>query len=160
MIVLDQGQGGAQGLEDGLVIGLVMVGATNETVEERLAVYQRVRHHRASAIQILSNYGFDQKPPEEVMEYLEGQSLPSEYSSPTFVAIKFCPVTCADYRNVASQRRRDISIQLPCGYRAAHYRQYEGLRPIFSGASGFISIPGISQNAAKSSNNVTLLLGS
>jgi len=77
--VIDQGQGGAQGLEDGLALGLVMAGATEATVEERLDIYQKVRHHRASAIQMISNYGLDQKPPEEVMDYLEGQPLPSEY---------------------------------------------------------------------------------
>jgi salicylate hydroxylase len=79
-VILDQGQGGAQGLEDGLALGLVMAGASKDTIEERLEIYQKIRHHRASAIQILSNYGFDQKPPDEVMGYLEGQALPSEYS--------------------------------------------------------------------------------
>lgn len=58
-----------------------MAGATKAQVPERLAIYHKIRHHRASAIQILSNYGFDQKPPEEVMDYLDGQALPSELSS-------------------------------------------------------------------------------
>ncbi|KAK1974485.1 hypothetical protein LZ30DRAFT_640235 [Colletotrichum cereale] len=72
-----QGQGGAQGLEDGLTVGLVMSGATKADIPERLAIYHKIRHNRASAIQIMSNYGFDQKPPDEVVNYLEGQALPT-----------------------------------------------------------------------------------
>lgn len=96
LLAVDQGQGGAQGLEDGLALGLVMAGATKATVEDRLAIYQKIRHHRASAIQILSNYGFDQKPPKEVMDYLEGQTLPSEYSTRHVMSIQCCQVACAD----------------------------------------------------------------
>lgn len=57
---IDQGQGGAQGIEDGVVLGLVLVGATKETVVERLKLYEKIRRNRASIIQIFSNAGQDQ----------------------------------------------------------------------------------------------------
>ncbi|ERT00359.1 salicylate hydroxylase [Sporothrix schenckii 1099-18] len=55
-----QGQGGAQGIEDGVVLGLVLVGATKETAAERLRLYEKIRRNRASIIQIFSNAGQDQ----------------------------------------------------------------------------------------------------
>ncbi|KAK4649146.1 uncharacterized protein QC761_116440 [Podospora bellae-mahoneyi] len=56
-----QGQGGAQGLEDGCVLGIVLYGASNlADIERRLEIYEKVRRNRASAIQILSSVGMDQ----------------------------------------------------------------------------------------------------
>ncbi|KAL1894036.1 hypothetical protein Sste5346_006178 [Sporothrix stenoceras] len=55
-----QGQGGAQGIEDGVVLGLVLAGATKEDVPERLKLYEKIRRNRASIIQIFSNAGQDQ----------------------------------------------------------------------------------------------------
>ncbi|OIW35674.1 FAD/NAD(P)-binding domain-containing protein [Coniochaeta ligniaria NRRL 30616] len=55
-----QGQGGAQGIEDGVALGIALCGATADEVEDRLEIYEKVRRNRASAIQILSNAGVDQ----------------------------------------------------------------------------------------------------
>ncbi|KAI6643888.1 hypothetical protein MCOR14_001697 [Pyricularia oryzae] len=104
-----QGQGGAQGLEDGLSLGLCMLGATKSQVPERLAIYQKIRHNRASAIQILSNYGFDQKPPEEVLNYLEGEALPSNAEE----TLKFNYRTDAVQRVVDHMRVYDPAFQIP-----------------------------------------------
>ncbi|KAK1762549.1 FAD/NAD(P)-binding domain-containing protein [Phialemonium atrogriseum] len=92
-----QGQGGAQGLEDGIALGIAMCGATRETVAARLAAYERIRINRASAIQTLSNAGQDQvqlihkeaakymgseeavpKTPHEFLEYNFGHDVVDE----------------------------------------------------------------------------------
>ncbi|POS74305.1 FAD binding domain-containing protein [Diaporthe helianthi] len=104
-----QGQGGAQGLEDGLALGIVMVGASEATIEDRLAIYQKIRHHRASAIQVLSNYGFDQKPPEEVMDYLEGQTLPTNAEE----TIKFNYRVDTVQRAIDNMKAYDPDFELP-----------------------------------------------
>ncbi|CAK7206932.1 hypothetical protein SEUCBS139899_009739 [Sporothrix eucalyptigena] len=73
-----QGQGGAQGIEDGVVLGIVLVGATKETMEERLKMYEKIRRNRASIIQIFSNAGQDQ--PElirkDVSEFMPEDRIP------------------------------------------------------------------------------------
>jgi hypothetical protein len=56
----DQGQGGAQGVEDGVALGIALCGATPEKIADRLKVYEKTRRGRASAIQVLSNAGQDQ----------------------------------------------------------------------------------------------------
>ncbi|KAK0609583.1 hypothetical protein B0T17DRAFT_546610 [Bombardia bombarda] len=55
-----QGQGGAQGIEDGIALGIILSGASADQVEERLAIFDKVRRPRASAIQVLSNAGQEQ----------------------------------------------------------------------------------------------------
>ncbi|KAK4189069.1 putative salicylate hydroxylase [Podospora australis] len=55
-----QGQGGAQGLEDGCVLGIVLHGASPENIDAQIKLYEVIRRDRASAIQILSNVGQDQ----------------------------------------------------------------------------------------------------
>ncbi|KAI9900971.1 hypothetical protein N3K66_005233 [Trichothecium roseum] len=77
-----QGQGGAQGLEDGLVLGMVLHGASMATagdIEERLAVYDAIRRNRASVVQILSNVGQDQchLVREELSKYLPEDKIPN-----------------------------------------------------------------------------------
>jgi hypothetical protein len=72
-------QGGAQGIEDGCAIGLVMYGVTDPSqIPQRLAVYQKVRYNRASFIQIASNYGFDDHVQSELANYLEDRTMPSK----------------------------------------------------------------------------------
>lgn len=76
----DQAQGGAQSLEDGLALGITLYGASGpRDVEERLEIYERVRRHRASVVQILSNVGQDQigLVGDELREYLKGDEIPS-----------------------------------------------------------------------------------
>jgi salicylate hydroxylase len=82
---IDHGQGGAQGLEDGLAIGLVLHGADTSQIIERLAIYEKVRRNRAASIQILSNVAFDDKVvPEELASFLEGRPVPSKYYLETY----------------------------------------------------------------------------
>lgn len=66
-------------MEDGFALGLVLHGVTDTSqIEERLAIYEKIRCNRASTIQVLSNFGFDEEAPEEVAEFLEGRPLPSK----------------------------------------------------------------------------------
>jgi len=72
------GQGGAQGMEDGLALGLVLHGVMDASqIEERLAIYENVRRNRAASIQILSNFGYDEAVPDELVDFLEGRLVPS-----------------------------------------------------------------------------------
>jgi salicylate hydroxylase len=79
LLLKDQGQGGAQGIEDGVAFGLAFQGATNKLeVEQRLQQYEKIRKNRAASIQILSNFGADEGVPQELAEYLDGVELPSK----------------------------------------------------------------------------------
>ncbi|KAG9256277.1 FAD binding domain-containing protein [Emericellopsis atlantica] len=74
-----QGQGGAQALEDGVALGIVMHGATDASdIEARLAIYENVRRNRASAIQTLSNVGQDQVRmiSHQLAEYMAPEQIP------------------------------------------------------------------------------------
>jgi len=65
-----------------LAIGLVLHGATDASqIEERLAIYEKTRRNRTACIQIMSNFGFDETVPDELVDFLEGQPAPSEYYS-------------------------------------------------------------------------------
>ncbi|KAM0665562.1 hypothetical protein ACQRIT_006419 [Beauveria bassiana] len=75
-----QGQGGAQSIEDGLVLGISMLGARSRNdIESRFGIYQDVRRDRASVIQILSNIGQDlvQQLQNEVLPYLDKDKIPT-----------------------------------------------------------------------------------
>lgn len=77
-IIVDHGQGGAQGMEDGLALGLTMHGVTHSSqIEARLAIYEKIRRGRAASIQVMSNFGIDEEKPKELATYLEGRPLPS-----------------------------------------------------------------------------------
>jgi hypothetical protein len=49
-------------------------------IEERLAIYEKIRRNRAATIQILSNFGFGDPTglPEELVGFLEGHPIPSK----------------------------------------------------------------------------------
>jgi salicylate hydroxylase len=65
-------------MEDGLALGLVLHGATDASqIEERLAIYENIRRNRAASIQILSNFGYDEAVPDELVDFLEGRLVPS-----------------------------------------------------------------------------------
>jgi salicylate hydroxylase len=51
-------------------------------IEERLALYEKIRRNRASSIQVLSNFGFDETAPPELAEFLdaEGQPMPGKFA--------------------------------------------------------------------------------
>lgn len=77
---IDQAQGGAQGLEDGLAMGLCMSGVTSPSqIEERLAIYENIRRSRAALIQILSNYGADEVKESGIADFLDGRKMPSKW---------------------------------------------------------------------------------
>jgi salicylate hydroxylase len=81
LTISDQGQGGAQGLEDGLALGIILCGAnTKADIERRLNIYYKIRHGRTSVIQILSNAGSDQTHlvSDELLQYMSEESVPSE----------------------------------------------------------------------------------
>ena len=66
-------------MEDGVVLGLVMNGATDATqVASRLALFEQIRRNRVSAIQVLSNFGFEEKIDEDMVKYMDGKPIPSE----------------------------------------------------------------------------------
>jgi salicylate hydroxylase len=72
-------------MEDGLALGLVLHGVTDASqIEERLAIYENVRRNRAASIQILSNFGFDEAVPDELVDFLEGRPIPGKYYSDLF----------------------------------------------------------------------------
>ncbi|KAL8698249.1 MAG: hypothetical protein Q9201_006677 [Fulgogasparrea decipioides] len=80
----DHGQAGAQGIEDGAAIGILLQSLQSDSpeladkIEQRLKAFETVRHKRASLIQIFSNVGQDEaeKIRDEAMELLgEGHGL-------------------------------------------------------------------------------------
>ncbi|OAA78696.1 FAD binding domain-containing protein [Akanthomyces lecanii RCEF 1005] len=74
-----QGQAGAQGIEDGLALGLTLHSASTPCdVKKRLAIYDGIRRRRASVMQVLSNVGQDQSEilREELLKYYNEAELP------------------------------------------------------------------------------------
>ncbi|KAK3342576.1 hypothetical protein B0H65DRAFT_509649 [Neurospora tetraspora] len=79
------GQGGAQAIEDGLALGLCLGDlsspspssssfSSSEEIDARLNLYEKIRRNRASAIQVMSNVGFDEEiAPKELEGYLRGE---------------------------------------------------------------------------------------
>lgn len=66
-------------MEDGFALGLAMYGVTNASqIDQRLALYQKIRRNRAASIQILSNYAYNEEVPKELAGYLEGRPIPSK----------------------------------------------------------------------------------
>jgi salicylate hydroxylase len=70
---------------------MLLIGATTETLPSRLALYEKLRLNRASAIQHFSNAGQDE--PEKIREaaskYMDADKVPSTYimnSRPSFGA--------------------------------------------------------------------------
>lgn len=81
----DQGQGGAQSIEDGLALGIALCGTTSkDEICERFKIYETIRRNRASVIQILSNVGMDQAEQlkHEVLPYLAEDKIPSTFWLP------------------------------------------------------------------------------
>lgn len=66
-------------MEDGFALGLVMSGVKKASeIEERLAIYQKIRMNRASLIQVLSNFGADEVSAPDIADFLDGRQMPSE----------------------------------------------------------------------------------
>ncbi|RYP27889.1 hypothetical protein DL767_007477 [Monosporascus sp. MG133] len=82
----NQAQAGAQAMEDGVALGIVLRGVSApEEVEERLELYQKIRRNRASVIQLLSNVGSDQSHLvyEDLKEFLAEEDIPTNPSEIT-----------------------------------------------------------------------------
>jgi salicylate hydroxylase len=77
--MLVQGQGGAQSIEDGVVVGLVLCSATHENIPERLKLFENIRRNRASVMQIFSNAGQDEGVAmhEKASKYMPLERIPS-----------------------------------------------------------------------------------
>jgi hypothetical protein len=81
----DQGQGGAQAIEDGCALGLLFTNfsATDATsISSRLDSFENVRRNRASAMQMFSNAGQDEaeKIRESALPYVKDGKVPCKYS--------------------------------------------------------------------------------
>ncbi|KAJ9165487.1 FAD/NAD(P)-binding domain-containing protein [Coniochaeta hoffmannii] len=84
------GQGGAQGMEDGLALGLAMHGVTDPSqIEKRLALYEKIRRNRACSIQVLSNFGFDESAAPELADFLEAEGGPIPKSTGDMVRLAY-----------------------------------------------------------------------
>ena len=71
----DQGQGGAQAIEDGAALGALLSKLRSvDDVPSRLHLFQELRKNRAAAMQIFSNAGQDQaeKIQAEAQKYVDG----------------------------------------------------------------------------------------
>ncbi|KAM7220458.1 hypothetical protein V8F06_004237 [Rhypophila decipiens] len=112
-------QGGSQAIEDGLVLGLVMAGLSSTTttslpekIRERLQIYESIRRNRASAMQIMSNYGYDEDIPPEMEEYLEGVPIPTTAAQQ--IELQYAPDVVK--RTVETMTAFDSSWKLPDGF--------------------------------------------
>lgn len=57
----DQGQGGAQAIEDGVALGIALCGVTDGAqIPGRIAAWETIRRVRGSVVQVFSNAGQDE----------------------------------------------------------------------------------------------------
>jgi salicylate hydroxylase len=84
MTLLDQGQGGAQAIEDSVALGIALTNSTPSTLASRLAVFENVRMKRASVMQVFSNAGQDEpeKIHAEASKFIPAETVPSKSSCP------------------------------------------------------------------------------
>lgn len=80
-MVEDQGQGGAQAIEDSVALGISLTGCTPEALEKRLQIFEEVRMKRASVMQIFSNAGQDEpeKIHVEASKFIPADTVPSKF---------------------------------------------------------------------------------
>lgn len=78
----DQGQGGAQAIEDAVALGMVLTHCKPEEVEERIQIFQDIRIKRASVMQIMSNAGQDEaeKIQKDAAKFIPADEVPSKPS--------------------------------------------------------------------------------
>ena len=80
----DQGQGGAQAIEDGAALGMIFTSdIAKADIPELLRGFQGVRHDHAAAIQCLSNVSYDESGSagKVIEKFVEGP-VPSTWFSP------------------------------------------------------------------------------
>jgi hypothetical protein len=64
-MIIDQGQGGDQGME-GLALRLSIHVVTHPSpIEGGLALYKKIRRGRAASIQVTSSFGIDEEKPKD-----------------------------------------------------------------------------------------------
>ncbi|KAK8030012.1 hypothetical protein PG993_011303 [Apiospora rasikravindrae] len=111
-----QGQGGAQSIEDGVAMGILMSGATTnpKDVASRLELFESLRRNRCSAIQILSNAGQDEaeRVRDEAAKFIPIQDIPK--STEEFVDFNFGYDVVEEA--IAIMRWRDQDFVLPPGF--------------------------------------------
>jgi len=75
----DQGQGGAQAIEDAVALGIALTNYTPGALEERLQIYEDLRRVRASVMAVFSNAGQDepQKIHAEAAKFIPAEEVPS-----------------------------------------------------------------------------------
>ncbi|KAF6819226.1 salicylate hydroxylase [Colletotrichum musicola] len=109
-----QGQGGAQGIEDGVALGIALASAEAKDVEARLRVYEDIRRNRASVMQIFSNAG--QEEPElireEASKYIPVDKVPKNPEE--FFAYNFGYDIIRD--SVQHVQKMDPSFELPATF--------------------------------------------
>jgi salicylate hydroxylase len=76
----DQGQGGAQAMEDSVALGIVLTCCTREALEKRLQLFEEIRMKRASVMQVFSNAGQDEpeKIHAEASKFIPAETVPSK----------------------------------------------------------------------------------
>ena len=76
----DQGQGGAQAIEDSVALGIALTGCTPELLESRLKIFQEIRMNRAGVMQIFSNAGQDEpdRIRAEAAKFIPADDVPSK----------------------------------------------------------------------------------
>ncbi|KAK7964253.1 hypothetical protein PG988_011227, partial [Apiospora saccharicola] len=112
---LDQGQGGAQSIEDGVALGILLSGAaTAEEVVSRLELFESLRRNRCSAIQILSNAGQDEadRVRDAASKFLPIEDIPA--STEDFVDFLFGYDVVKEA--IAIMRQREADFTLPPGF--------------------------------------------
>ncbi|KAK8096636.1 hypothetical protein PG999_012580 [Apiospora kogelbergensis] len=111
-----QGQGGAQSIEDGVAIGILLSGATTdpEDVASRLELFESLRRNRCSAMQILSNAGQDEaeRVRDEAARFIPIQDIP--ISTEEFVDFNFRYDVVQEA--IAMMRGRDPNFELASGF--------------------------------------------
>lgn len=78
----DQGQGGGMSIEDAGCLGVLFAEIRSKTrIPALLELFQSIRHNRASAVQIFSNFGQDEA---EKMEAEAARYCPSKIPSEAY----------------------------------------------------------------------------
>ncbi|KAH8651130.1 FAD binding domain-containing protein [Xylariales sp. PMI_506] len=104
-----QAQGGAQGMEDAVALGMVMSGATANQIEERLDIYQNLRKSRASVIQIRSNEGVSLS---QLAQYMDEKDIPK--TPPEVIDWNFrCDIAAVAFE---AMKRYDVDYRPPSGF--------------------------------------------
>lgn len=112
----DQGQGGAQAIEDGIALGIALSGVSVSVISscpseipQRLAIFEKARRDRASAIQILSNVGQEQielihKEVEKYVGFVPSKCL--DYSVPLSFQVPPLPLSPLRKRKKHKEKKK------------------------------------------------------